>query len=99
MGMAHIQVRGRPKRQISIAFMEKRSDKICNAINAATMRTGAKFIDVRSQVRMATREKVIHGPRDAAHFNKIGYEVLATAVVNGIWKEKQNNLCKRISSN
>jgi hypothetical protein len=98
-GVAHIQVRGRPKRQISIAFMEKRSDEICNAINAATRRTGAKFVDVRPQIRMATRKKILHGPRDSSHFNKIGYEILATAVVEGIQEEKQTNLCKRISSN
>ncbi len=99
MGLAHIQVRGRPKRAVSISFMEKRSDHICKLINAATSRVGATFIDVRSAVRKATRREILHGPRDGSHFNKLGYEVLATAVVNGVRQEKRNKVCKDISSN
>ncbi len=98
MGLAHIQVRGRPKRRVSIRQMEKRSDFICNSINAATIEAGARFIDTRSAIRKTTERQIIHGPRDAAHFNKLGYQKLAIIVVDGIRQKIRNNECRAIAS-
>ncbi|MBK19732.1 MAG: hypothetical protein CMM52_12940 [Rhodospirillaceae bacterium] len=96
VGIAHIQVRGRPKRPIPIKFMEERSDRICGLILEASIRAGARFIDVRPSIWEATKSDILHGPRDASHFNKLGYEVLGKTVVDAIQRDGTQKSCTRL---
>lgn len=53
------------------------SDLICSLVRQAAERVGVAFLDPRANLRAAAKDKLIHGPRDRAHFSKEGYELLA----------------------
>lgn len=52
------------------------SQRTCEQIRALTLAQGARFIDVRPQLRAAASAGPIHGPQDWNHFNDAGYRVL-----------------------
>ena len=43
---------------------------------------GFGFIDVRQDVRSASKSQIIHGMVDQNHFNKIGYHVFSDSIIN-----------------
>src|SRR5262249_42966605 len=55
------------------AEVEQRSNQICELVAAASLRSGAEFVDVRGEIRSIARKQLIHGPRDWGHFNQQGY--------------------------
>jgi hypothetical protein len=92
-----LQRPGNPRSQESIRFMEQRSDGICGALKQETLAAGARFIDTRPGIRAAAKTRILHGPRDAAHFNRAGYEALAAAIVDGLKNSVGSGPCTAIS--
>ena len=43
---------------------------------------GFGFIDVRQDVRSASKSQIIHGMVDQNHFNKVGYHVFSDSIIN-----------------
>jgi hypothetical protein len=77
-----IQVPDRPIRRFALKLLHQRSNQICMAIEQATQRVGANFIDTRPHLRTVTSKEIIHGSVDTGHFNQRGYEELAQAIVD-----------------
>ena len=48
---------------------------------------GAGFTDARP-IAAAASERLIHGPRDWKHLNRVGYEALARAILGGLPRQK-----------
>lgn len=53
-------------------------------IRAIAGKNGLDFIDTLPGLRAAASQALIHGPRDWDHFNKVGYEAFARAIVQGL---------------
>ena len=64
--------------------LNQRSDEVATRIQSIAQKLAIPFIDARPQIRSAARQEIIHGPRDWLHFNKRGYEVLASAIACGV---------------
>ena len=43
---------------------------------------GFGFIDVRQDVRSASKSQIIHGMVDQNHFNEVGYHVFSDSIIN-----------------
>jgi hypothetical protein len=67
-------------RTFAVAEIYARSQRICNGIRAATLNNGAGFVDARLVLRAAASRQPVHGPRDWAHPNEVGYRVIGALV-------------------
>lgn len=67
--------------------LEQRSDVVANKIKTISESLDLVFIDTRTDLRKASEKKLIHGPMDWNHFNKEGYNVLASSIYTHL-KEK-----------
>ena len=56
------------------------SNWIANEVKLIAMQQGMGFVDPREALRLSG--KLVHGPKDYKHFNKAGYEILTTAILN-----------------
>jgi hypothetical protein len=59
---------------------ERHHDLIRDMVARISADQRVDFIDATPPLRAAARTRVIHGPRDWDHLNKIGYQVLGTLV-------------------
>ncbi len=71
----------------STALISKSSDRIAAQIAAASAHVGARFIDVRPELRAAAAKTVVHGPKDWNHLNKTGQEAFANAILKHARKQ------------
>ncbi len=71
-------------RPVPVSEIYAASQRTCEQIRALTLAQGARFIDVRPQLRAAAALGPIHGPRDWNHFNEAGYRVLGETLARGI---------------
>ncbi len=58
----------------------QRSNEIADRVKKITISFGLAFIDIRTDIRAASTQQLIHGPIDWLHFNRKGYEVLAQSI-------------------
>ena len=58
-----------------------RSDKIFSMVRAVAQDLGVQVIVVRPALRKAAKAEIIHGPKDWKHLNKLGYHVMADAII------------------
>jgi hypothetical protein len=75
---------GQPTITASPTQVAMRSDLMCDLLRAATLAHGAAYVDARPALRKAAKTRVLHGPIDWSHFNKVGYHILAEVVVQQI---------------
>ncbi|HUR27677.1 MAG TPA: SGNH/GDSL hydrolase family protein, partial [Planctomycetota bacterium] len=54
----------------------QRSDVLRDRVRAFAAKHGVAFIDATPELRAAARAELVHGPKDAGHFNRTGYTVL-----------------------
>jgi hypothetical protein len=71
-------------RPVPASEIDAASQRTCEQIRALTLAQGARFIDVRPQLRAAASAAPIHGPRDWNHFNDAGYRVLGETLARSI---------------
>lgn len=62
----------------------QRSNDIADRVKSIAGSLGVPFIDTRPQIRAASEKKMIHGSIDWKHFNREGYEALASSIVSGL---------------
>lgn len=62
------------------AAVAARAEHLRRAVAEIAHRQGARFLDATEPLRRAGREQLVHGPRDAFHLNRRGYEVLAGVI-------------------
>jgi len=72
------------------------SNRICLMIRAASSSHGAGFLDLRPAIRLASARAVVHGPRDFKHFNRLGMEVLGSAVAERIDRPLSQDACSSL---
>ena len=80
---AQLQRGGGPSR-FSRAALAKRSDLVCQRIEAITRAGGGEFVDARPALWQAAAREPIHGPRDWKHLNRVGQERLAELVASAL---------------
>lgn len=68
----------------STSELLSRSDELANRVKSIAMAQDLGFIDTRQQIKAASAQKLIHGPKDWGHFNRAGYEALAQSIVCGL---------------
>lgn len=69
-----------------------RSDELAGRVKSIAMAQGIDFIDTRQQIKAASAQKLIHGPKDWRHFNREGYEALARSIACGLAKKNITQL-------
>jgi len=74
------------------------SDRICVLLRAVAQRGGASFIDARPALRRASRDQIVHGPRDWAHFNQAGYTALGDAIADVMTGTSSGGECARLAA-
>jgi len=57
------------------------SDKIFSMVSTVANNLGVNVYDTRRSLRKAAKYQIIHGPKDWKHLNKLGYHVMAEAIV------------------
>jgi GDSL-like Lipase/Acylhydrolase family len=60
------------------------SQRVCEKIRGATLKSGVSFIDARPAFRREAARQPIHGPRDWNHPNETGYRLLGSLVANHV---------------
>jgi hypothetical protein len=72
------------------------SNRICLMIRAASSSHGTGFLDLSPAIRLASDRAVVHGPRDFKHFNRLGMEVLGSAVAERIDRPLSQDPCSSL---
>lgn len=79
---------GRPDlidgRAFPVSGVYARSQQICEAIRAASLKNGAGFVDTRPELRAAGARQAVHGPRDWRHLNETGYRIVGGLVAKDL---------------
>ena len=57
------------------------SDKIFSMITTVANSLGVPVYDTRRALRKEAKSQIIHGPKDWKHLNKLGYHIMAEAIV------------------
>jgi len=71
--------------------LNQSSNHVCQMVYRATQKFNAYFIDTRKELITAAKSKgFLHGPNDASHFNKIGYETLARIIKDNLAVNESN---------
>jgi hypothetical protein len=70
--------------------MYKNSSYIAARVQELSEKNGMCFIDIRDNFRNATKNEIIHGPKDWEHLNMKGYQLLARSVFEGLKKFDMN---------
>ena len=74
-----------PPTYFTKAALAAAADRMCRSVLASGQAVGARFIDPRPHLRQRSYEAgYLHGPNDAAHFNRQGYTALAEAIIDGM---------------
>jgi hypothetical protein len=73
-----------PATTTSATQVAMRSDLMCDLLRAAARAHGAAYVDARPALRQAAATRLLHGPVDWSHFNKVGHTILAEIVVQQI---------------
>jgi hypothetical protein len=82
---AIVTAQGRqPTTTTSPTQVAMRSDLMCDLLRAAARAHGAAYVDARPALRQAAETRLLHGPIDWSHFNKVGQTILAEIVVQQI---------------
>jgi hypothetical protein len=68
----------------SLARIARFGTFMCDHIRQATLRHDARFFDTRAGLRKAGATKIMHGPVDWDHFNRVGYTVLGNLVADSL---------------
>jgi hypothetical protein len=88
--------RGRPVERDGQTFpvsqVYAHSQRICEAIRAASLNNGAGFIDMRPELRAAGARQAVHGPRDWRHVNENGYRLIGALVAKHL-DERPTDAC------
>jgi len=72
------------KRLEKSANVYERSNLIFDKVNDIITELNITVIDPRQELRLTASEKLIHGPREWKHFNKLGYSVLSEVIIENI---------------
>lgn len=75
---------GDPPLIVARGEVAARSDRVCAHLARTAQSQGAGFLDVRRELWPIARERLLHGPRDWAHFNRDGYTALAEPIAPAI---------------
>ncbi len=67
-------------RIFSTEEMFENSGLIAEKVRSMATKNGMQFIDTRADIRKAARRKLVHGPHDWKHLNRLGYHVLARSI-------------------
>ena len=70
--------------------MYKNSSYIAAKVKELSEKNGMCFIDIRDNFRDATKNEIIHGPKDWEHLNMKGYQLLARSVFEGLKRFDMN---------
>lgn len=57
------------------------SDKIFSMVKTVAQDLGVQIFDTRPALRKVAKSKIIHGPKDWKHLNKLGYHVMSDAII------------------
>ena len=77
---------------LAVSQVYARSQRICEAIRAASLKTGAGFVATRAELRAAGARQAVHGPRDWRHVNEAGYRIIGGLVATHI-EDRPTDAC------
>lgn len=72
----------------SAAELAARSDEVAARVATEAQAQGLPFIDTRQDIRAASAQHILHGPKDWLHFNRLGYEAFARSIACGMAAKK-----------
>ena len=61
---------------------DSRTSLLVQEVKKIAEKYGFGFIDVRQDVRSASKSQIIHGMVDQNHFNEVGYHVFSDSIIN-----------------
>jgi hypothetical protein len=62
-------------------LVETRNRSLAGAIRGIAGRSGFPFVDATGFMREQSAKRLVHGPLDWKHFNRVGYETLSEAIL------------------
>ncbi|HAD87961.1 MAG TPA: hypothetical protein DCG48_11420 [Rhodospirillaceae bacterium] len=79
--------------------IRRRSDALCQRVNAIVHKAGLEFVDARAVLRNAAQIEPIHGPKDWKHLNETGHRSLAGVLEAGLFAGRPSKPCGKLADN